>query len=157
MHDVETVGGKNASLGEMIGSLANLGVRVPGGFATTADAFQQYLDTLTSFPRQQDRIIDPQKRRHLRLFDRTHHRRFYCCWHDCPFLIVVFGHRKLNRGLRRQAVAGERRHPDRHLGRSGAGRDPGQDRAAGEVVTDRLVTTAPAPHGEEARMRRLEP
>ncbi|NBO75204.1 MAG: hypothetical protein EBV29_11295, partial [Gammaproteobacteria bacterium] len=38
MHDVEIVGGKNASIGEMIGSLARLGVKVPGGFATTAAA-----------------------------------------------------------------------------------------------------------------------
>ena len=43
MHDVETVGGKNASLGEMIGSLANLGVHVPGGFATTAQAYRDFL------------------------------------------------------------------------------------------------------------------
>ena len=43
MHDVETVGGKNASLGEMIGSLAKLGVQVPGGFATTAHAYRQFL------------------------------------------------------------------------------------------------------------------
>jgi pyruvate, water dikinase len=43
MHDVETVGGKNASLGEMISSLANLGVRVPGGFATTAQAYRDFL------------------------------------------------------------------------------------------------------------------
>src|SRR4051812_12139079 len=43
MHDVETVGGKNASLGEMIASLANLGVRVPGGFATTAQAYRDFL------------------------------------------------------------------------------------------------------------------
>ncbi|HEV7444341.1 MAG TPA: phosphoenolpyruvate synthase [Steroidobacteraceae bacterium] len=43
MHDVETVGGKNASLGEMIGALANLGVRVPGGFATTAQAYREFL------------------------------------------------------------------------------------------------------------------
>ena len=43
MHDVEIVGGKNASLGEMIGSLANLGVRVPGGFATTAQAYRDFL------------------------------------------------------------------------------------------------------------------
>jgi pyruvate,water dikinase len=43
MHDVETVGGKNASLGEMIGSLANLGVQVPGGFATTAQAYRDFL------------------------------------------------------------------------------------------------------------------
>jgi pyruvate,water dikinase len=43
MSDVETVGGKNASLGEMIGSLAKLGVRVPGGFATTAHAYREFL------------------------------------------------------------------------------------------------------------------
>lgn len=44
MTDLAKVGGKNASLGEMIGNLAKLGVSVPGGFATTADAFEQYLD-----------------------------------------------------------------------------------------------------------------
>jgi pyruvate,water dikinase len=44
MNDVATVGGKNASLGEMIGSLAASGVKVPGGFATTADAFREFLD-----------------------------------------------------------------------------------------------------------------
>ncbi|MEO1765673.1 phosphoenolpyruvate synthase [Thiobacter aerophilum] len=43
MHDVDRVGGKNASLGEMIRSLSHLGVRVPGGFATTAQAFRDYL------------------------------------------------------------------------------------------------------------------
>lgn len=43
MHDVNRVGGKNASLGEMISNLANAGVQVPGGFATTADAFNQFL------------------------------------------------------------------------------------------------------------------
>jgi pyruvate,water dikinase len=43
MRDVETVGGKNASLGEMIGALAKLGVRVPGGFATTSDAYREFL------------------------------------------------------------------------------------------------------------------
>jgi pyruvate,water dikinase len=43
MRDVETVGGKNASLGEMIGQLARLGVHVPGGFATTAQAFREFL------------------------------------------------------------------------------------------------------------------
>jgi pyruvate,water dikinase len=43
-HDVETVGGKNASLGEMISHLANAGVSVPGGFATTADAYREFLD-----------------------------------------------------------------------------------------------------------------
>lgn len=44
MTDLGKVGGKNASLGEMIGNLAKLGVSVPGGFATTADAFQSYLE-----------------------------------------------------------------------------------------------------------------
>ncbi|WP_174873215.1 phosphoenolpyruvate synthase [Vogesella oryzae] len=43
MTDVESVGGKNASLGEMISQLANSGVRVPGGFATTADAYRDFL------------------------------------------------------------------------------------------------------------------
>jgi len=43
MNDVDKVGGKNASLGEMISNLANLGVSVPGGFATTAEAFRAFL------------------------------------------------------------------------------------------------------------------
>ncbi len=43
MNDVEVVGGKNASLGEMISQLAASGVRVPGGFATTAHAFRRFL------------------------------------------------------------------------------------------------------------------
>ena len=43
MTDVESVGGKNASLGEMISQLAASGVAVPGGFATTAFAFRQFL------------------------------------------------------------------------------------------------------------------
>ena len=43
MTDVEAVGGKNASLGEMISQLASSGVRVPGGFATTAHAFRRFL------------------------------------------------------------------------------------------------------------------
>jgi len=43
MKDVESVGGKNASLGEMIGRLSGAGVRVPGGFATTAQAYRDFL------------------------------------------------------------------------------------------------------------------
>ena len=43
MTDVARAGGKNASLGEMIGALSAAGVRVPGGFATTADAFREFL------------------------------------------------------------------------------------------------------------------
>ena len=43
MQDVETVGGKNASLGEMIKNLGGLGVTVPGGFATTAAAYRDFL------------------------------------------------------------------------------------------------------------------
>ena len=41
--DLAQVGGKNSSLGEMIGELAGLGVSVPGGFATTADAFKAFI------------------------------------------------------------------------------------------------------------------
>jgi pyruvate,water dikinase len=44
MTDVEVVGGKNASLGEMISQLAASGVAVPGGFATTAHAFRRFLE-----------------------------------------------------------------------------------------------------------------
>ncbi|WP_423202281.1 phosphoenolpyruvate synthase [Marinobacter salicampi] len=43
MSDVDRVGGKNASLGEMISNLANAGVTVPGGFATTAYAYREFL------------------------------------------------------------------------------------------------------------------
>lgn len=43
MNDVERVGGKNASLGEMISHLSGAGVTVPGGFATTADAYREFL------------------------------------------------------------------------------------------------------------------
>ncbi|MFZ9813275.1 MAG: PEP/pyruvate-binding domain-containing protein, partial [Burkholderiaceae bacterium] len=43
MTDVDAVGGKNASLGEMISQLSDAGVRVPGGFATTAHAFRIFV------------------------------------------------------------------------------------------------------------------
>ena len=43
MNDVDVVGGKNASLGEMIGNLSGLGVAVPGGFATTSTAYRDFL------------------------------------------------------------------------------------------------------------------
>lgn len=44
MDDVNIVGGKNASLGEMISNLAGVGVSVPGGFATTTHAYRDFLD-----------------------------------------------------------------------------------------------------------------
>ncbi len=44
-HDVARVGGKNASLGEMVGNLAAKGVKVPPGFATTADAYWRFIDS----------------------------------------------------------------------------------------------------------------
>lgn len=44
MKDVAVVGGKNASLGEMIGQLSDAGIRVPDGFATTAQAFREFLE-----------------------------------------------------------------------------------------------------------------
>ena len=43
MRDLAQVGGKNASLGEMIGELSAAGIRVPGGFATTSDAFREFM------------------------------------------------------------------------------------------------------------------
>jgi pyruvate,water dikinase len=45
MSDIDSVGGKNASLGEMISQLAGMGVRVPGGFATTSEAFRDFLES----------------------------------------------------------------------------------------------------------------
>ena len=45
INDLLQVGGKNASLGEMIGQLSKVGVTVPNGFATTADAYRQFLST----------------------------------------------------------------------------------------------------------------
>jgi len=56
MTDVDSVGGKNASLGEMISQLAGAGVRVPGGFATTADAFRAFLDESGLAQRIADRL-----------------------------------------------------------------------------------------------------
>ena len=44
MHDVALVGGKNASLGEMISHLAQAGVNVPAGFATTTEAYREFLN-----------------------------------------------------------------------------------------------------------------
>ena len=44
MNDVDKVGGKNASLGEMVANLAGAGVKVPNGYATTAYAFNRFLD-----------------------------------------------------------------------------------------------------------------
>jgi pyruvate,water dikinase len=43
LSDLEQVGGKNSSLGEMVGNLSNAGVRVPDGFATTADAYRRFI------------------------------------------------------------------------------------------------------------------
>ncbi|MGH8311910.1 MAG: PEP/pyruvate-binding domain-containing protein, partial [Gammaproteobacteria bacterium] len=43
MHDIAVVGGKNASLGEMLSHLTKLGIAVPAGFATTADAYREFL------------------------------------------------------------------------------------------------------------------
>jgi pyruvate, water dikinase len=56
MTDVEVVGGKNASLGELISQLAATGVRVPGGFATTAHAFREFLAHSRLTERINDRL-----------------------------------------------------------------------------------------------------
>lgn len=56
MNDLDRVGGKNASLGEMISHLSQLGVRVPGGFATTADAYREFLAQSGLHERIQQRL-----------------------------------------------------------------------------------------------------
>ena len=58
MTDVEEVGGKNASLGEMISQLSTAGIRVPGGFATTASAFRDFLTHHDLTARIQRRVAD---------------------------------------------------------------------------------------------------
>ena len=57
MTDVDSVGGKNASLGEMISQLADAGVRVPGGFATTAQAFRDFLSATGLDKKIADRLL----------------------------------------------------------------------------------------------------
>ena len=56
LSDLPQVGGKNASLGEMIGQLSGLGVSVPGGFATTADAFRNFIAHNDLHARIHDRL-----------------------------------------------------------------------------------------------------
>jgi pyruvate,water dikinase len=58
--DLAEVGGKNASLGEMIRALAKAGVRVPGGFATTDEAYRDFLEAsgLTAYVRERLKTLD---------------------------------------------------------------------------------------------------
>lgn len=67
MSDVDSVGGKNASLGEMISQLSGAGVRVPGGFATTAQAFRDFLKASGLDKRIADRLasLNPEDVREL--------------------------------------------------------------------------------------------
>jgi pyruvate,water dikinase len=65
MADLERVGGKNASLGEMISGLAAAGIRVPGGFATTAQAFREFLGDLGGRIERRLGELDPQDVRAL--------------------------------------------------------------------------------------------
>ncbi len=58
LDDLARVGGKNSSLGEMIGNLANLGVSVPGGFATTSEAFKDFIAHNDLHQRIFDRLAD---------------------------------------------------------------------------------------------------
>ena len=57
MDDLDQVGGKNSSLGEMVSHLADLGVSVPDGFATTAEAFRRFLETPQEGQSLADRIV----------------------------------------------------------------------------------------------------
>ena len=63
MADVPRVGGKNASLGEMIGELGTRGIRVPGGFATTASAYREFLATAGLARRIEERLQNARSRR----------------------------------------------------------------------------------------------
>lgn len=54
--DVPIVGGKNASLGELVRQLGDAGVRVPGGFATTAQAFREFIAVNAIEPAIRDHI-----------------------------------------------------------------------------------------------------
>jgi pyruvate,water dikinase len=67
MTDLAEVGGKNASLGEMLGSLADAGIRVPEGFATTARAFEEFLaaDGLGERIATRLKTLDPGRRGQL--------------------------------------------------------------------------------------------
>ena len=56
LDDLARVGGKNSSLGEMIGNLSNLGVSVPGGYATTSEAFKDFIDHNNLHQRIFDRL-----------------------------------------------------------------------------------------------------
>lgn len=69
MTDVDSVGGKNASLGEMISQLSDAGVRVPGGFATTAQAFRDFLSGTGLDTRIAERLttLNPEDVRELAL------------------------------------------------------------------------------------------
>src|SRR5437762_11813887 len=59
MADLERVGGKNASLGEMMSALAAAGIRVPGGFATTAQAFREFVSANGPEGRIEQRLHSP--------------------------------------------------------------------------------------------------
>jgi len=64
LSDVDKVGGKNASLGEMLSNLAKLGVTVPNGFATTAHAFNEFLEA-NSLNSQIDKLLQELDTAHL--------------------------------------------------------------------------------------------
>src|SRR3954453_13841074 len=61
LSDLDQVGGKNASLGEMLGNLSSADVRVPDGFATTADAYRQFIadSGLAEMVNDELAVLDP--------------------------------------------------------------------------------------------------
>ena len=97
MHDVDKVGGKNSSLGEMIHNLTDKGVRVPGGFATTADAFREYLANNGLA----DRIVA--KLQTLMLGDNRRH--INLAMDDLGYETQEFAHRRMDQNVKR-ALAG---------------------------------------------------
>ncbi len=135
MTDVESVGGKNASLGEMIGKLAGAGVAVPDGFATTAQAYRDFLAQDGLGKTDRGRARGPRRRRrhpprgggraHPRLDPRN-------AVPERP------GARGACRGRRARqwilggggALFGDRRGPSRRVIRGPAGNDPERSRGA---------------------------
>jgi pyruvate, water dikinase len=107
--DVPRVGGKNASLGEMVRQLSGRGVRVPGGFATTAQAYRAYVEANRIAPRLRT-LLDALRRGDATLHDTGEAARRLFMDAEFPFAIadeIRHGYRELSRrsGVAEASVA----------------------------------------------------
>ena len=134
-HDVETVGGKNASLGEMISHLAKAGVAVPGGFATTAQAYRDFLqhDGLAARISQGAGDARRRRRRHARERRRAHPPvdpgHAVSAAARARDARIVRAHERRARHRRRRALLGHRRRSAGRVVRRPAGNVPQRARA----------------------------